>query len=187
MARIEKRGNSYRIVVSLGYDDNGKQIRKTTTFKPPEGTTERKAEKLAADFARDFENRAKGTPAFNENLRFSELAKLYEEIGFLQLKPATQATYKIYLKKHLIPMFGTLKLSVFTPIIISQAFQEVCTKDGGEDGKLQPITIKKIYNTLQSVFRFAVTQGILKDTPCKNVQLPKAEKQKVHALTLEQM
>lgn len=39
MPSIKKRGDSYRIMVSLGYDMEGKQVRKTTTFTPPEGVT----------------------------------------------------------------------------------------------------------------------------------------------------
>lgn len=35
MPSISKRGDTYRIMVSLGYGLNGKQIRKTTTFTLP--------------------------------------------------------------------------------------------------------------------------------------------------------
>lgn len=48
MPSIKKRGKSFRIMVSMGYDMAGKQIRKTTTFTPPDGVTEGKAEKLAS-------------------------------------------------------------------------------------------------------------------------------------------
>ena len=34
MASIKKRGNNYQITISLGRDQKGKQIIKTTTFKP---------------------------------------------------------------------------------------------------------------------------------------------------------
>ncbi len=34
MATIEKRGNSYRITVSAGYDMQGKQIKKRMTWTP---------------------------------------------------------------------------------------------------------------------------------------------------------
>ncbi|WP_313127886.1 hypothetical protein [Anaerocolumna sp.] len=34
MATVEKRGSSYRITVSNGYDVTGKQIREETTFTP---------------------------------------------------------------------------------------------------------------------------------------------------------
>ena len=40
---IVQRGNTYRFTVCMGYDVNGKQIRKTTTFVPPTGLTQKKA------------------------------------------------------------------------------------------------------------------------------------------------
>ena len=41
---IIRRGNTYRFTVALGIDMNGKQIRKTTTWKPPEDVTQKKAD-----------------------------------------------------------------------------------------------------------------------------------------------
>lgn len=37
MPTIEKRGDSYKITVSCGYDLNGKQIRRHLTWKPEPG------------------------------------------------------------------------------------------------------------------------------------------------------
>ncbi len=45
MASVEKRNNSYRITVSAGYDKNGKQIKKSTTWKPSADMTEKQIEK----------------------------------------------------------------------------------------------------------------------------------------------
>ena len=75
MATITKRGETFRIKVSLGYDANGKQIVKSTTFTPPTGVTPKKAEKLANEYAFEFERHCKGYAQINENMRFSELAK----------------------------------------------------------------------------------------------------------------
>jgi hypothetical protein len=77
MATINKRKNSFQIIVSLGYDENGRQIRKTTTFKPPQGTTAKKAEKLANEFAVAYEQKCRGMIDLDENMKFSELAELY--------------------------------------------------------------------------------------------------------------
>ena len=77
MATITKRGNTFQIVVSMGYDTDGKKIRKTTTFKPPANTTEKKAEKLAKDFAFEFEQRCKGMTELKENMRFADLVEWY--------------------------------------------------------------------------------------------------------------
>ena len=41
MATITKRGDTYRITVSCGYDLNGKQIRRTMTWTPEPGMTRR--------------------------------------------------------------------------------------------------------------------------------------------------
>lgn len=43
---IKKDNNRFRIVCSLGYGADGRQIRKTTTFKAPEGTTPKKLKNL---------------------------------------------------------------------------------------------------------------------------------------------
>ncbi len=45
MATIEKRGDSYRITVSAGYDTQGKQIKKRMTWKPAPTMTQRQVEK----------------------------------------------------------------------------------------------------------------------------------------------
>ena len=65
MATITKRGETFRIKVSLGYDANGKQIVKSTTFTPPIGATPKKAEKPANEYAFEFERHCKGYAQLN--------------------------------------------------------------------------------------------------------------------------
>ena len=65
MATIAKRGNSFRIKVSLGYDINGKQIIKSTTYTPPVGVSPKKGEKLALQYAFEFEQHCKGYVQLN--------------------------------------------------------------------------------------------------------------------------
>ena len=45
MATIEKRGGSYKIVVSKGYDIKGKQLRERMTWTPPPGLSQRQIAK----------------------------------------------------------------------------------------------------------------------------------------------
>ena len=45
MASIRKRGDSYLLVVSMGYDHNGKRAARQKTVKPPDGLTPRQKEK----------------------------------------------------------------------------------------------------------------------------------------------
>ena len=115
MATITKRGDTFRIKVSLGYDTEHKQIIKSTTFKPPQGVTPKKAEKLAQQFAFDFENRCKDYTELNENMRFSELADWYfENYAPVELKPSTAYTYKGQYNNHIKPVIGNMKLKEIT-------------------------------------------------------------------------
>jgi hypothetical protein len=59
MATIQKRGDSYKVIVACGLAADGKQIRKTTTFKPIPGLTERQAQKALDAFVLDFERKVK--------------------------------------------------------------------------------------------------------------------------------
>ena len=59
MASIEKRGNSYRIIVSAGLDTTGKQIKRSMTWKPSPGMTERQIEKEVQRQAVLFEERCR--------------------------------------------------------------------------------------------------------------------------------
>ena len=45
MATVTKRGDSYRIKVSCGYDVNGKQVVQTKTWKPEPDMTARQIKK----------------------------------------------------------------------------------------------------------------------------------------------
>lgn len=45
MASIRKRGDSYLIRVSIGYDTNGNHKEQTMTWKPPKGMTEKQIKK----------------------------------------------------------------------------------------------------------------------------------------------
>ncbi len=166
MPTITKRGKSFQIVVSMGLDVNGKKIRKTTTFKPPENVTPKKAEKLAAEFAMDFERKCKGLTSLNENMRFSDMAEWYiENYAKNELKEITAYNYEKQINRNLLPKLGNIKLKDFSPAKITEFFKEL---------QLAPATCRKVYVIMQSIFARAVEQGFLKETPCtRAVILPK--------------
>ncbi len=171
MATINKRGNTFQIVVSLGLDVNGKKIRKTTTYKPPENVTQKKAEKLAHEFAVEFERKCKGMTSLNENMRFCDMAEWFiENYARNELKEITAYNYESQIKNHLLPELGNIKLKDFTPAKITAFFKT---------RKYAPATCRKVYVILQSIFARAVEQGFIKETPCtKAVILPKAKQPK---------
>ena len=113
-------------MVSLGYDIYGKQIRKTTTYKPPEGVTEGKAEKLAIAFAYEFEKHCKGMTDMNENIRFSELAQwYYDQVAIHTLKPATFANSRKLMDLYVLPYIGNMKLKDINTARIDALFNRL--------------------------------------------------------------
>jgi hypothetical protein len=56
MATVKKRGNSYQIIVSCGYDVRGKRIRHCTTWVIPKDMAPTKVQKaFQGDYTRIFE------------------------------------------------------------------------------------------------------------------------------------
>ncbi len=165
MASISKRGNNYRIKVSLGCDIDGKQIIKTTTYVPPPDVKGKKVEKLAQEYAYEFEKHCRGYVQLNENMRFSELAEWYfENYAPVELKEGTMYNYKSAYKNHIAPVFGNVKVKDINTPRLTQFVQSL---------KLHPQTVRKIYVIIQSIFHRGVEQGFIRDTPCRNVILPK--------------
>ena len=126
MPSVNKRGDTYRIMVSQGYDIYGKQIRKTTSYTPPEGVTEGKAEKLAMAYAYEFEKRCQGMVNMNENIRFSELAQwYYNQVAVHKLKPTTYANNRALMDLYVLPYIGNMNLKEINTARIDALFNEL--------------------------------------------------------------
>ena len=118
MANIEARSeNTYRIVVSDGYDGNGKKLRKYKTVTLPEDMTERQREKelnkLAVLFEKEVED---GTYLDGSKMTFSALAqKWLKEYAEKQLSPSTLEPYRMRLNSRVLPAIGHIKLAKLQP------------------------------------------------------------------------
>jgi len=78
---------------------------------PPVGVTEKEAEKLAQEYAFEFERHCKGYSLLNENMRFSELADWYfTNCAPQELKESAVYTYWGQYKNHIEPVFGNVKV-----------------------------------------------------------------------------
>lgn len=188
---IVQRGKSYTFTVALGLDINKKQIRKTRTWTPPEGVTEKKADKLAKEAYIEFKNQCRGMSSLNENMRFKDLTEEYIKVyAGNKLKPITAYNYKKMIDYHMIEPLGNKKLRDITPGILTDFLCGLRTEKKGERVAMAPGTVKKLYTIMESVFSFAVSQKYIKETPCKGVILPtddctKEEKRK--SLTEEEL
>ena len=188
---IIQRGKSYTFTVALGMDINGKQIRKTRTWTPPEGVTVKKADKLAKEAYIEFKNQCRGLSALNENMRFKELTEEYFKVyAPHKLKPSTAIQYKRVANFRLIEYFGNKKLRDITQGMLSDYFCNLKNTKYGDPVALAPGSARQVYIVMQSVFSFAVSQKYIKESPCKGVILPgedvRAEKKR-KSLTEEEL
>ena len=190
MPSVKKRGDTYRIMVSQGYDIYGKQIRKTTSYTPPDGVTEGKAEKLALAYAYEFEKRCQGMVNMNENIRFSELAEwYYSQVAVHKLKPATYSNNRTLMDLYVLPYIGNMKLKEINTARIDALFNEL-HRDGRkrETYRLRDVATLE-YGTrrpLSPIFSTAVKKELLLKNPVTNATTPAGEEKERLYLDAEQ-
>ena len=91
MASIRKRGNSYQITVSKGYDIVGKKLLETTTFTPDPSWGKRQAERELRLFADEFE---RDMLALVSTYIFSLLAIVQADIWMQERKEKRYGKYE---------------------------------------------------------------------------------------------
>lgn len=95
MATIEKRGSAYKIVVSKGYDINGKQLRERMTWTPTPGMTPKQIEKELNRQATLFEEQVKCATTHDGNTRLKEFTDLFlKDYAYPTLKAKTAFGYE---------------------------------------------------------------------------------------------
>lgn len=188
MATIRKRGNSYQIRVSCGYDTKGNHKEQAMTWKPDEGMTERQIQKELNRVAVMFEEscmRGFRTSA----IKFEELAEeWFEQYAHFNLRHSTFVEMK-KLTRRVYPEIGHLRIDRITPRQI-QAFVNSLARDGANQitGKpLAPKTIRHHLELISDVFTYAVKMGVVSDNPCSKVTIPKGEIKEKQIYSQEEM
>ena len=115
MATVTKRGETYKITVSCGYDCNGKQIRRSMTWKPASGMTQRQIEKELNRQLVTFEEKVASGLYLDGSIKFADFAdKWFQDYAEKHLKAKTIARYK-ELMRRIIPAIGHIRLDRLQP------------------------------------------------------------------------
>jgi len=105
MASILERNGSYMIMVSTGYDSTGKQLRKTMTWKPEAGMTEKQIEKELNEKAVLFKRKVLSGQVLDGGITFEDFCERWaRDYAEPQLSPKTYDRYKNMLKRVLKEM-----------------------------------------------------------------------------------
>ena len=188
MAAIRKRGNTYQIRVSCGYDRKGNQIVQTMSWKPEPNMTTKQAEKEVQHQAFLFEEKClKGQ--VTANVKFEEFAEQwFEEYAKLNLRNTSyermkQLTHRVY------PAIGHLRIDKITGRHIQQFINDLALNGKSlKNGK--PLSRKTAVHHLSfisNVFSYAVKMEMLSENPCRRVTVPKGEKKEKEIYTLEEV
>ena len=164
---IRKRGSSYLIVVSMGYDYNGKRIKpQQKTVHPPEELTPRQVEKWLNEQAVLFERECRHTPQPIQQLT---LAK-YIDLWLTDIAPDKLAKSTIRRDRQdierILPALGHYKLTELRPEHFRNFYAELRKVTSIETKKpLSEYTIEGVHATLCSILSDAVEGGFLSHNP----------------------
>lgn len=126
MATIKKRGGSYLFRCYDGYTTSGRQIERSMTWTPPEGMSEKRADKEAAHQAALFEEKVRnGQIAASSRVKFQDFAeRWFSDYGETQLRPRTLARYRT-LTARIYPALGHLYIDKIRPAHLMAFYKEL--------------------------------------------------------------
>ena len=174
MASVSKKGRSFAIRVSCGYDIRGKQIVKYKTYRPPEGMSEKQAVKEANRQAVLFEEKCKIGNCKSGNVKFETFAEQwFEEYAKLELRPTTYER-KRKLIARVYPAIGHLKLDKISRRDIKLFINDLAIN--GRNFKTgEPLSRKTIIHHvsfISDVFSYAIDMDMLTYNPCEKMKIP---------------
>ena len=176
MASIQKRGSSYLIKVSCGYNCKGKQMVQTKTWKPEPGMSARQIEKEVNRQAVLFEEACKQgyqSSAVKFEVMGEEWFKNYARIN---LRKTTEARMR-RLCPRVYSAIGHLRMDRITPRHV-QAFINSLSEKGANmlnGNPLSPKTIRHYHSFISEVFTYGERMGVVSENPCKKVIMPKIQ------------
>jgi len=187
MATIRKRGDSYQIRVSVGYDTKGNHKEQAMTWKPEPGMTQRQIEKELNRQAVMFEEACMhGYKA--SAVKFEELSEeWFEEYAKPNLRSTTYERM-FQLRHRVYPAIGHLRLDKITGRHIQQFVNDLINSTSERTGK--PLARKTVIHHLSfisDVFSYAVKMDMISDNPCRKVTVPKGEAKEKDIYTIQEI
>lgn len=176
---LEKRGkNSWRLIVSHGFDSNGNRIKYSKSIK---ANSRREADKELVNFVYEIEN---GIVLQNSSMTFKEFSDLWaKNYGEKELAPKTYERYKGMLQTRILPYLGHYKLCTIKPTHIMN-FYDYLSKDHQQTRfknkqtknvtkGLSSKTILEHHRLLHAMLQNAVYWQIIPYNPADRVKPPK--------------
>jgi integrase len=171
--------------VDLGLDPaTGKRVRKRVRAKTLSNLQE-KVRELETD-------RARGMPAQGRKPTLEVfLTRWLEEVVSNHNRPRTYERYEMDVRNHLVPRLGKIRIDKLTTYDIQRFVNDLATsgrmKAGEDEPKgLSPRSVRNAYATLRKALNTAISWKLVRENVALGVELPKARKPRIRALTAAQ-
>jgi len=176
---ITKRGNSYRIKVSLGKDPNTGKY--TSYFETVKGN-KKDAEKRLNEVINQREN---GNFVKPGKISVGDYLKQWlQDYAYTNLSPNTAEGYDSIINTHLIPVLGSILLNQLRPEIIQRYISDKLSHGRTNDnGKLSARTVRHHIVCLHTALQNAVKMGMLVRNPVDAITIPRAEHHEMRVMS----
>lgn len=188
MASIKDLGDGrFRVVISAGFDENGKRIRKNVTITAPNITKAKHEAKILEGEMLKQKRERKWKQNHPEEMTFKQLAdefidEIAREVKNGSKSPKTEEGYEGILRKRLMPYLGEVKLKNIDKKRIKRCLDALGAdvKDGGIiSGGYSPQSIRHSYTVLQTVLNFAIEEEYISKNACSQIKTPVVKKTKI--------
>lgn len=173
---IEKLKTGWRLRVTVGYNENGRPIRRSKMTKTKNA---REREKELNRFIDDLEKNGYEAPSkltFKEFVENEWLPKHAQK----HLAYNTWYSYYLWIKDRIYPIFESTQIEKITTMQVVN-FMDKLQQEGTRRSKtnaspLSARSIRNIYKAFRSVLNTAVEWKIITNNPTDNIKLPKVKK-----------
>lgn len=170
--RYDKQKGIYRGTITIGYDENGKQKRKSVSGKNPTEVKQKLKQIEFGIFSGEFVDKS--------SITIFHLAKqmIDDKYNMNEIKENTYFTHLATLKR-LQPIYNT-PLQSANETQLKAYFQKQLDKSNS--------ILRKDYELLKATFKEAIRRDVITKNPMESIRLPKSrqKQESVRALTIEE-
>lgn len=188
MATVQKRGNSYLIKVSCGYNSKGKQVVQSKTWTPEAKMTAKQIEKELERQKVLFEQECKVGPIVSSR-KFEDVAEEWFD-QYAKINQAPTTYYRnLQLKSRVYDAIGYLRMDKINAMVVQKFANDLIINGKNmKNGKsLARKTIVHHISLISCVFDYAIRLGNLTFNPCRNVILPPEEQKEMQIYEIKEV
>lgn len=175
---IIKRGDSYRVAVSLGKGQDGKYHQHFETVRG----NKKAADKRLSEIINTLDN---GTFVKPSNQTVADFLRGWlKDYCQANIAPHSTQTYEFFIERHIIPAIGHIPLAELKPQHLAHLYSEKLS-NGRRDGKggLGLRSVRYIHTCLHKALSGALKMGLIIRNPADAVEAPKQNHHEMHIMS----